>query len=47
MKNIKGNNIKDYIYVFVLKQKKLSGTYFKPGARALKYSENRQKLKFF
>ena len=42
-KNIKGNNIKYYIYIFVLKQEKLSGTYFKPSARALKYSENQQR----
>ena len=36
-KNINGNNIKDYMYVFVLKQKKNEVEHI------LKYSENRRK----
>ena len=41
--NITGNNIKDYIYVFVLKQKKMKWNIFKPSSRALKYGKNRRK----
>ena len=33
-----------YIYDFVLKPNNLSGTYFKPSARALKYGNNQQKF---
>ena len=36
--------ISNIIYMPILKPKNLSGTYFKPSARALKYGKNQQKM---